>query len=173
MTSALLLIPFFLIRFGLMSALNREAVARAAYFAPLSGRERPAYWVYQVSNGAILIFLLCLRVRTAPSALFFAGAALCLAGLALLAASVADFCAPSESGMHVNGLYRFSRNPMYLAYFVYFLGCALLTQSAALLALVAAFQVSAHWIIRSEERWCVRQFGEAYVQYMGRVRRYL
>lgn len=168
-----LLVPFFLIRFGLLSALNREAIARAAYFAPLLGREKPVYWIYQVSNGAILICLLFLRVRTAPAALFYPATALYLAGLALLGASVVAFAAPTESGIHVNGLYRLSRNPMYLAYFVYFLACALLTQSPLLLGFVLVFQVSAHWIILSEERWCVAQFGEAYVRYMERVRRYL
>lgn len=33
----LLLLPFFLIRFGLLALLNQEAVRRAAYFAPIIG----------------------------------------------------------------------------------------------------------------------------------------
>lgn len=38
-----LLVPFFLIRFGLLSILNKEAVRRAAFFAPLSAGEKGAY----------------------------------------------------------------------------------------------------------------------------------
>ena len=34
-----LLLPFLLIRFGLLVRLNREAVSRAAYFAPVRGGE--------------------------------------------------------------------------------------------------------------------------------------
>ncbi len=62
---------------------------------------------------------------------------------------------------------------MYVAYFVYFVGCALLTQSMVLLGTVIAFQVSAHWIILSEERWCLERFGEEYQRYSKKVRRYL
>jgi len=77
------------------------------------------------------------------------------------------------NGINLNGLYRVSRNPMYIAYFIYFLGCALLTHSLILLALLIGFQVSAHWIILSEERWCIKKFGEEYIKYMNKVRRYI
>lgn len=170
---AWLLLPFFLIRFGLLSRLNKDAVSRAAHFAPMRGHEKAAYWIYQVSNGLILILLFFLPIRRSPVWLCAAGVGVYLAGLALLTASVAAFAAPAESGFSQGGLYRFSRNPMYAAYFVFFTGCALLTRSPALFGLVLVFQISAHWIIRAEERWCAGQFGEAYLQYMKRVRRYI
>ena len=62
---------------------------------------------------------------------------------------------------------------MYVAYFVFFLGCALLVQSVPLLLFLAAFQLSAHWIILAEERWCLEKFGPEYRLYCARVRRYL
>ena len=42
MNGFLLLIPFFLIRFGLLSFLNKQALPRAAHFAPMRGREKAA-----------------------------------------------------------------------------------------------------------------------------------
>lgn len=62
---------------------------------------------------------------------------------------------------------------MYVAYFICFAGMALLTRSFPLLGLVLIFQISAHWIILAEERWCLERFGDAYAQYRKRVRRYL
>lgn len=62
---------------------------------------------------------------------------------------------------------------MYVAYFICFIGMALLTQSLILLCIVVIFQISAHWIILSEEKWCMEKFGESYKQYMKRVRRYI
>ena len=168
-----LLVPFFLIRFGLLSRLSKEAVKRAAAFAPLVGWERAAYWVYQLSNAGIFLCLAFLRIGPVPSGSFFAGLALYLAGLALLAVSVVNFAAPEKNGINRNGIYRVSRNPMYVAYFVFFLGCALLTRSPVLLVLILVFQTAAHWIILSEERWCAEKFGEEYVQYKNEVRRYL
>lgn len=172
--SIVLLLPFVLIRFVWLARLDRTALARAARFAPRSGRaERAAYWVYQLSTAGLLGGLCVLRIRTAPPALFFSGLAVCGAGLALLAGAVASFTAPTEEGFCQRGLYRVSRHPMYLAYFVFFAGCALLTQSPVLWLLLVLFQGSAHWIIRGEERWCIQTFGPPYLRYMARVRRYL
>lgn len=41
----------------------------------------------------------------------------------------AFFAPPCKNGFHDNGLYRYSRNTMYLAYFIFFIGCAMLVQS--------------------------------------------
>ena len=170
---ALLLIPLLLIRFGLLGLLNREALVRAAHFPPMQGGERAAYWVYQLSNAGIFLALFFLRLRTAPAPLFWTGIAVYTAGAVLLAASAAGFAFPSEGGVNRRGIYRLSRNPMYIAYFLLFLGCAFLTQSLLLLGLVLIFQAAAHWIILAEERWCAGQFGEAYHRYCREVRRYL
>ena len=70
-----------------------------------------------------------------------------------------NFSFPDETGFNRRGLYRFSRNPMYVAYFICFAGMAFLTRSGILLGLVILFQISAHWIILAEERWCIRKFG--------------
>ena len=168
-----MLAPFFLVRFGLLSALSPTAVRRAAHFAPLSESEKPAYWLYQLSTAAIVVSLLFLKIKLTPTWLFCAGLAVYLVGLLLLIVSVVNFAAPAENGFNQNGLYRFSRNPMYAAYFLFFLGCALTTRSPLLLGLVLLFQITAHWIILAEERWCAGKFGPAYLRYKEKVRRYL
>lgn len=167
----LLLVPFFLIRFGFMARLDRAALPRAAHFPPLRGGERAAYWVYQASTAALLLGIGFSKIR--PTWLLPLGSACYALGLLLLALSVAGFCAPAEDGVRQGGIYRFSRNPMYIAYFVFFAGCGLLAASWPLGAALGCFQVSAHWIILAEERWCRENFGEAYRRYAERVRRYL
>ncbi len=172
MNAFLLMIPLFLIRFGLLGLLNRAALARAAHFAPREGREQTAYLVYQLSNALLIVYPLFLRIRTG-SPWFWPGLVLYLLGMAVLAAATAAFARPGETGLNTAGLYRLSRNPMYVGYFVYFLGCAALARSWVLLLALLVFQVSAHWIILSEERWCLQRFGGEYAAYMARVRRYL
>ena len=173
MNGFLLLIPFLLIRVGVLSHLDRAAVKRAAFFAPMAGKEIAAYWIYQLSNAAIFIVLFFLKVPIDFSWQFWSGTLFYLLGLVLCTASVIDFAAPSGEGLNQNGLYRFSRNPMYLSYFILFMGCALLTHSVLLGGIDIIFQLSSHWIILSEERWCIGRFGDAYRQYMKRVRRYI
>lgn len=173
MNGFLLLAPFFLIRFGLMAWLDHASLARAAHFAPMRGGERAAYLVYQLANAGILLYPLFLTVPAELSWPTAAGAALYLGGLALCSASVICLARPDARGLNRNGVYRYSRNPMYLAYFLCFAGMAVLTRSWGLLALVLVFQVCAHQVILAEERECLARFGEPYRQYMEQVRRYL
>jgi len=172
MNAVFTVIPLILIRFGLLSILNSRALKRAAFFAPLLGKERVAYWVYQISNITFFIYLCFLRITTDS---FWLSIGLVIYGLGILLCigSILNFAKPKENGINVTGLYRISRNPMYIAYFVYFLGCVLLTRSWILFAILLVFQISAHWIILSEERWCIEKFGEEYITYMRKVRRYI
>lgn len=170
MNGFLLLILFLLIRFGLLSLLNKDGLKRAAFFAPLIGKEKIAYWFYQVSTLLIFVYLFFLKTTTDPY-WFYIGLATYGLGALLCLMSVLNFANPAENGINLKGLYRFSRNPMYVAYFIYFLGCVLLTQSLLLFTILLVFQISAHWIILSEERWCIKEFEEEYKNYMNNVRR--
>lgn len=169
----LLLAPFLLIRFGLLSRLSKDAVRRAAHY-PAGFQEKPVvYWAYQLSTVGIFVCSCFLAVTLEPSLWFWGGAVVYGIGTLLCAASMVDFAAPGQGGLKRVGLYRFSRNPMYVSYFFCFAGCALLTRSLVLLGFVMVFQFSGHWLILAEEQWCLEQFGEEYRQYMREVRRYI
>jgi len=45
-------------------------------------------------------------------------------------------------------------------------------QSLLLFIFTIIFQISAHWIILAEERWCLVEFKEEYQEYLQKVRRY-
>lgn len=173
MSGVFLTLVFLLIRFGLLWVLNHDAVQRAAHFAPLEGKARIAIWPYQLATVAVLLYPCFLTVRTAPMGWFVAGVVVYGIGVVLCVLSMVDFARADGDGLHTGGLYRFSRNPIYVAYFFYFTGCALLTQSWLLFGFVVVLQVSTHWIILAEERWCLARFGEPYRAYMQQVRRYL
>ncbi len=172
MNAFLLLIPILLIRYGLLSILNKEALKRAAFYPPLIGRERAAFWFYQGSTILIFVYPFFLKIRM-DSVWFVTGLILYSLGTLLYVLATINYANPNGNGMNLKGLYRVSRNPMYVAYFLYFLGCVLLTSSVIMLVVLIIFQVSAHWIILSEERWCVKEFGEEYIRYMKKVRRYI
>ena len=139
----------------------------------MQGKERIAYYIYQISNTGIFLYLIFLKVRADFSLWFYVGLVCYILGLCLCVVTVICFSFPDDMGMNRNGIYKFSRNPMYVAYFICFAGMALLARSLVLLAVVTVFQVSAHWIILAEERWCMEKFGTAYGQYMKEVRRYI
>lgn len=172
MNGFLLLIPFFIIRFILLSILNKTAVNRAAFFAPMVNREKIAYYIYQISNIGIFLYTLFIKIKVDFSYLFFLGTFLYVIGLFLFTITIINFSSPNEIGLNTNGIYKFSRNPMYVSYSIYFISIALLSKSLILLIMIIMFQVSSHWIILAEERWCISSFGEMYMQYMKKVKRY-
>ena len=168
-----LMLPFLAVRFLLPLALGREALRRAARFAPMRGGEKIAYAVYQAATVAIFVCLGFLTVRWDGTWTSLVGGVCYVGGLGLCTAAMAAFCAPDGRGLNVNGVYRLSRHPMYAGYFVCFMGMALLARSPVLLGVVMIFQIAAHWMVLAEERWCLETFGDDYARYMKGVRRYL
>ena len=74
-----------------------------------------------------------------------------------------------------DGLFRYTRNPMYLGFVVALLGVAVLSLGSLFgFALVVAFVViTDRWYIRFEERAMRDTFGEAYRVYCKEVRRWV
>jgi protein-S-isoprenylcysteine O-methyltransferase Ste14 len=73
-----------------------------------------------------------------------------------------------------SGPYRFSRNPIYLAFSLLVLGLACVLNSLWLLGtLAAAVSVMSFVVIPREERYLERRFGGEYLDYKAKVRRWL
>jgi len=72
------------------------------------------------------------------------------------------------------GPFRYSRNPIYLALTLLYLGVALLINALWILLLVVpAVLVLRYGVIAREEAYLTRKFGDAYRQYTAQVRRWL
>lgn len=105
-----------------------------------------------------------------------------LVGLALIATALGLFrkkhtraepWRPS-SALVTNGVYRFTRNPMYLGMTIVCLAVALfLTSLAAGLLTLAAVAIVDRGVIAREEAYLARRFGDSYLAYRNRVRRWL
>lgn len=171
MTAFLLVIPWLAVRHVVPVLARGDGAARATHvaFGEADGAARAAYNLLTV---AVVLLPLALTVRTGGK-LLWEGTALYAGGLALEARATWDFCRPGAHGFSEDGLFRVSRNPMYISYLLVLLGVAALAASPAMLALALAFQAAGHRLVLAEERWCLARFGEPYAAYMRRVRRYL
>ncbi len=115
-------------------------------------------------------------------ALRWLGTALIVAGAAALLECFARFAfwgrgtpapvAPTTT-LVVSGLYRFVRNPMYIAVVAIILGQSLLFGSLRLLAYAAVVGALFHlWVLAYEEPTLRRRFGADYAAYEAHVRRW-
>jgi len=78
-----------------------------------------------------------------------------------------------ETSFRSDGLYRFSRNPMYVGMYATIVASALYTLNL-LVILLGAFVIAIHYaIVLAEERHMQNLFGKDYVAYCTRVRRYI
>lgn len=79
-----------------------------------------------------------------------------------------------DTALVTSGLYRFTRNPMYLGMVMVQLGVALFEQNVgALLSVPLAILLIDRFVIAREERHLIATFGDAYRAYCGRVRRWI
>jgi protein-S-isoprenylcysteine O-methyltransferase Ste14 len=110
------------------------------------------------------------------------GAIFFVAGLGL---SIAGFVAQKRAGTDpipfnpstcivAHGPYHFSRNPMYMGLALLTLGIAFLVDCAwMLLAVPIGLVVVDRLVVTREERYLERKFGEEYLSYKRRVRRWI
>jgi protein-S-isoprenylcysteine O-methyltransferase Ste14 len=110
------------------------------------------------------------------------GALISLAGLAL---NVGGFITQKRAGTDPipfnpstcivsHGLYRFTRNPMYIGFALWTLALAILVNSTwMLLAVPIGLVLIDRIVITREERYLERKFGEEYLNYKRRVRRWI
>jgi len=78
-----------------------------------------------------------------------------------------------NTGLKISGLFRFSRNPMYLGVFTT-LAAVVINTLNPLILLVAIYIIAVHHkIVLAEEEYLGKTFGQEYRDYCSRVRRYI
>lgn len=140
--------------------------------------------LFQIGLVLIVVLDVVLGVRPllASGAVFWIGVLLAVAGAVITIGGAAQF---SRRKTNINtfhkpdhlvteGLFAWSRNPMYLGFAAVLTGTALLMGSAPGLIVAAGFVVIAdRWYIRFEEQVMAETFGAAYEAYRQKTRRWL
>jgi protein-S-isoprenylcysteine O-methyltransferase Ste14 len=103
-------------------------------------------------------------------------------GLVLIALGLHEFMrvgtkvSPHQpsTALATGGIYAYTRNPLYLALTLIYLGIAAATNAIWMLLLVIPLLILIRYgVIAREERYLRVQFGEEYRQYKARVRRWI
>lgn len=131
---------------------------------------------------AFLVPLLILKPDTTAFSNWW-GVAPLSAGIVVLLACVREFYVAGRGTLApwappttlvATGLYKWSRNPMYVGVFLILSGWAIGFRSRPLAFYAVAVLVAFHLrVVLHEEPWLARTFGEAWTQYRTRVSRWL
>jgi protein-S-isoprenylcysteine O-methyltransferase Ste14 len=112
---------------------------------------------------------------------FIAGA-LIIIGIAIFTAGVRGFSRAATPlptnqparALVTTGIYRWTRNPIYLAFFLVYVGIGIIVRNPWILMLVLPLAVIVRYgVVAREEAYLERRFGDSYRDYKARVRRWL
>ena len=108
----------------------------------------------------------------------FIGSLVGFVGLVILGFSVSRLgwsssLGQSSSWLRQEGLYRYSRNPQLIGYFVFIIGVAILWPAWYHVYWLIQILIVSHLMIMTEEEYLQSLYGETYDQYCRRVPRYL
>lgn len=79
-----------------------------------------------------------------------------------------------STALAIHGPFRLSRNPIYLAMTGLYLGISFIVNSWWPLVLLVPLLLVMQWgVVLREERYLAKQFGQTYLEYKSRVRRWL
>jgi protein-S-isoprenylcysteine O-methyltransferase Ste14 len=134
-----------------------------------------AVWAVMVAQAWGLGLPLAARpdwVRWASTGFWVCGFVLLLAGRLTMGEWFRMGSPQERTGLRVDGLFKVSRNPMYLGVFTTLLAATLYTLNP-LVPLLAIFIVAVHHrIVLAEEAYLQGVFGGEYIEYCRRVGRY-
>jgi len=104
---------------------------------------------------------------------FYVGLPITLIGFITGVIVILNWAASPLGEPVTNGLYRYSRHPMYVTAFVFFLGVSIATASWVFLLFTILLIAASFYFAPVEERLCLEKYGDAYREYMKRTPRYI
>ena len=138
-------------------------------------------WTAQIILTTLGKDFLQLPVFWTAGSVQWVGVILCVAGLGIFLAALVSFGGAWRVGIDeeksdrlvTNGIFAYSRNPIFLFMNMYFAGVFLVYPTPLFLLFFACFAVGIHRQILNEERFLRGKFGQDYASYCQTVRRYL
>jgi len=104
---------------------------------------------------------------------FYIGLPITLLGIVTHIIALVNWTTTPTNAIITRGLYRFSRHPMYIADFLFFLGLGIATASWIFL-LFSILWLATNFILGNyEEQDCLDKYGDSFREYMNRTPRWI
>jgi len=172
--NAWILILSFLLSFIVFGALDRlrEQKGLSRPSTPLNEKENKLNVISLliILASAIYSFFLPLKLGTAW---LYLGLLVFLFGMIFNFVAATNLMNTPLDRPATKGLYRISRNPIYLGAFLEFIGIGIACASWLFLLLIAILIILQHIVVGAEERWCLEKYGDAYREYMNRTPKWI
>jgi len=166
------ILPFLLVTYGVSySIVNRKSALFS--WPKYSKQEKTFLGIMMACLIASWIYSIFVPLKLGTP-WFYIGLPIYLVGLIFDTLATLSFAKTSPDIPNTEGIYRISRNPVYLGWVFVYLGVGI--ASAAWVYLLLVLMVLAMCIpvlAIPEERLCLERFGDAYREYMNRTPRWI
>lgn len=155
-----------------IAVFHRDTAKRMADMTSYSPREKAVTASASVAPHLFTLLTIFIPLSSNTIAVII-GAPLYTIGLIGFIAAVVSYIKAPPEAPAVHGIYKISRNPMYVAALLAYAGIAVMTLNILLTMLLIVMIILHHMMIRAEEKACAKRFGKQYEQYRGNTPRYL
>jgi protein-S-isoprenylcysteine O-methyltransferase Ste14 len=139
---------------------------------PLNEKEKKFHKILQLFSLASGIYSIFLPLKVGTAWLYI-GPFVYLFGMIFNIVAGTNLINTPLDRPATEGLYRISRNPIYLGAFLIDFGIGIACASWLYLLLIAVSQILQHRLVSAEERWCLEKYGDAYKEYMNRTPKWI
>jgi protein-S-isoprenylcysteine O-methyltransferase Ste14 len=139
---------------------------------PYEKGEKRAYVIYMVVLLVLLAYSVFLPLKLG-TLWFYAGLTTYLVGLVIFLTAIVNIATTPLGQPFTNGMYRYSRHPLYFSGSITFVGVGLSSASWVFLLLSVVIIILQSIQVISEERGCLEIYGDEYQEYLNRTPRWI
>jgi len=157
---------------ALLTLIYKGTFKRMSSAVPLNKTEKKIHILMETISALALIYSIFLPLRLGTM-WFYLGLPICLLGLIMHTIASVNFATTPLKQPVTKGLYRYSRHPMYLIFFLTFIGVSIVSASWLFLLFSILVMVLTPPLVIPEEQDCFEKYGDAYHEYMNRTPRWI
>jgi len=167
----ILAIPMVVVVFSDMRATSVRETGKAGKFEPTRAENLTSFAsLLLMFFSFVYPFLLPLQLGTIW---LYSGVVVYLFGIVFTIVAILNFYSSPKDAVITEGLYRFTRNPVYLGIILMQCGIGIACASWLYLLLTVALLLLFNANIVAEERYCLYTYGEDYQEYKNKTPRWI
>jgi protein-S-isoprenylcysteine O-methyltransferase Ste14 len=164
------ILGLFLINYGLGFLIAKESMLST--WPKYNETEKKLMGIFMVDWMASWLYSIFLPLKVG-TAWFYAGLVIYLLGIVVLTISIVNHATTPADKPVTKGVYRISRHPINLSWFLVYIGTGIACASWIFLLCGIVFIIVGQILAVAEERGCLEQFGSAYQDYMNSTPRWI
>ena len=167
----ILVIPILIIMFSDMKITSNRESGRIEDFKLTKKENQLTYFVFLPM---IVSYIYAIFLPLQPGTTWlYSGLILYVFGVVFTIITIQNFATTPKDMVITKGLYRFTRNPMYIGLILLQIGIGIACSSWLYLLLTVALIILLNANASAEERYCIHLYGDEYQKYKDRTPRWI